>query len=87
MAAGGQRLRTGPEIDPNVMFAREGSPAAATGRGWTKQFRAAIDEPQRLSDAAVGDARLRWRKISPPPVLCQIRQQKTVAAGQYPHPG
>lgn len=57
------------KIDSSVLFAREGL-ARSRGRArLDKQFRAAIDEPQRLSDVAVAETTERLlaqaRKISP----------------------
>jgi len=68
------------KIDPNVLFAREGLARSRDRARLDKQFRAAIDEPQRLSDAAVAKATeqmlLVARKITPRgPVLSgQIEQ-------------
>ena len=57
------------KIDANVLFAREGLARSANRARLDKQFRAAIDEPQRLSDAAVAEATAKMlemaRKISP----------------------
>ncbi len=44
------------KIDPNVLFAREGLARSANRARLDKQFRAAIDEPLRLSDTAVAAA-------------------------------
>ena len=57
------------KIDSSVLFAREGL-ARSLGRArLDKQFRAAIDEPQRLADVAVAEATERLlaqaRKINP----------------------
>jgi len=62
------------KLDPNVLYAREGL-ARSSGRArLDKQFRTAIDEPQRLSDPAVAGVTEQLlqqaRKIpSPGPVL------------------
>jgi tetratricopeptide (TPR) repeat protein len=44
------------KIDPNVLFAREGLARSRDRARLDKQFRAAIDEPRRLSDVAVAEA-------------------------------
>jgi tetratricopeptide (TPR) repeat protein len=44
------------KIDANVLFAREGLARSRDRARLDKQFRAAIDEPQRLSDEAVAEA-------------------------------
>lgn len=44
------------KIDPNVLFAREGLNRSRDRARLDKQFRAAIDDPQRLSDPAVAAA-------------------------------
>ena len=68
------------KIDPNVMFAREGLARSRDRARLDKQFRAAIDEPQRLSDAAVAQATAQMlalaQKISArgPVLESQIRQ-------------
>ncbi len=68
------------KIDPNVLFAREGLARSRDRARLDKQFRTAIDEPQRLSDAAVSKATeqmlLVARKITPrgPVLSSQIDQ-------------
>lgn len=68
------------KIDPNVLFAREGLARSRDRARLDKQFRAAIEDPQRLSDAAVAEATAQMvemaRKITPRgPVLSgQIEQ-------------
>jgi tetratricopeptide (TPR) repeat protein len=68
------------KIDPNVLFAREGLARSRDRARLDKQFRAAIDDPQRLSDTAVAGATekmlLLARKIAPrgPVLASQIDQ-------------
>jgi tetratricopeptide (TPR) repeat protein len=62
------------KIDPNVLYAREGLARSSARARLDKQFRNAIDEPQRLADVAVAEATEQMlqqaRKIqSPGPVL------------------
>jgi tetratricopeptide (TPR) repeat protein len=62
------------KIDPNVLYAREGLARSSARARLDKQFRSAIDEPQRLSDIAVAEATQQMleqaRRIkSPGPVL------------------
>lgn len=72
------------KIDPNVLFAREGLARSRDRARLDKQFRAAIDEPQRLSDVAVAEATEKMlqlaRTITPRgPVLSrQIEQLETL---------
>lgn len=72
------------KIDPNVLFAREGLARSRDRARLDKQFRAAIDEPQRLSDVAVAEATAQLlqaaRRITPRgPVLSrQIEQLETL---------
>ena len=72
------------KIDPNVLFAREGLARSRDRARLDKQFRAAIDEPQRLSDVAVAEATEKMlqlaRTITPRgPVLSrQIEQLDTL---------
>jgi tetratricopeptide (TPR) repeat protein len=72
------------KIDPNVLFAREGLARSRDRARLDKQFRAAIDEPQRLSDVAVAEATAQLlqaaRKITPRgPVLSrQIEQLESL---------
>lgn len=68
------------KIDPNVLFAREGLARSRDRARLDKQFRAAIEDPQRLSDTAVAGATEKMlqmaRKISPrgPVLVSQIDQ-------------
>jgi tetratricopeptide (TPR) repeat protein len=68
------------KIDPNVLFAREGLDRSRDRARLDKQFRAAIDDPQRLSDTAVAAATGKMlqlaRSISPrgPVLASQIEQ-------------
>jgi tetratricopeptide (TPR) repeat protein len=68
------------KIDPNVLFAREGLDRSRDRARLDKQFRAAIDDPQRLSDPAVAAATGKMlqlaRSISPrgPVLASQIEQ-------------
>lgn len=62
------------KIDGNILYAREGLARSSARARLDKQFRGAIDEPQRLSDVAVAEATEQMlqqaRKIpSPGPVL------------------
>ena len=64
------------KMDPNVLYAREGLARSSARARLDKQFRSAIDEPQRLSDVAVAEATGQMlqqaRKIkSPGPVLSE----------------
>lgn len=68
------------KIDPNVLFAREGLARSRDRARLDKQFSAAIDQPQRLSDAAVAAATGKMlqmaRTISPQgPVLAKQIEQ------------
>lgn len=68
------------QIDPDILFAREGLARSRDRARLDKQFRAAIDDPQRLADEAVAQATGKMlqlaRSISPRgPVLgTQIEQ-------------
>lgn len=68
------------KIDPNVLFAREGLARSRDRARLDKQFQAAIDDPQRLSDttvaAATGKMLQLARSISPRgPVLAEQIEQ------------
>ena len=68
------------KIDPNVLFAREGLDRSRDRARLDKQFRAAIDDPQRLSDTAVAAATGKMlqlaRSISPRgPILARQIEQ------------
>ena len=67
-------------IDGNILFAREGLARSEPRARLHKQFQAAIEEPNRLSDAAVADTTEKLvqqaRKLSPKgPVLSQQLSQ------------
>ena len=79
------------KIDPNVLFAREGLARSQDRARLDKQFRAAIDDPQRLSDTAVAAATGKMlqmaRSISPrgPVLTGQIEQlEKLLKAASTP---
>ncbi len=68
------------KIDPNVLFAREGLARSRDRARLDKQFRAATDDPLRLSDVSVAEATAKMlqmaRKITPrgPVLSSQIDQ-------------
>ena len=79
------------EIDNMVLFAREGLARSSARARLDKQFRTAIDEPQRLSDVAVAKATekllLQARRIdSAGPVLREQISRLQVLLKQYNTP-
>lgn len=65
------------EIDSNVLFAREGLARSRDRARLDKQFRAAIDDPQRLSDVAVAKATAQMLQLAK-----NISPRGPVLAGQ-----